>query len=1063
MLAQQHGLRIHLGPLSALKAPFCSLPLTPPSSPRPGLVRSSVHLDSMHRPLSPHSGPPPGLNASQPSPPFPPFPHGPPLGINATQPCLPFPPGLRLFPFPRPGPGPIPCSAAYSPPEPQPAHLNLSQAPLDAAYHLPFSPFTMPLIPNASGPHPFPGPRPGPNCFNSPILPTAPVSPEVKRPAANTENTKAPVTNANEPEITETKNIHHNEPQPANTKAAFKDAVTKAIMPTSAPPQKGDSPSPTPLPTQTAGYTRPSLDATTAPPVQVQKVHPQPNSPGSLHVMPLSTSLSSPSAATSPPIFSSIETELDVYAPRYVPKWLREVNKSTEVQHIQFHYSSPVDFNLYAESFLPLPILRTPDQRWVVGPQDGPHAASLPQPTIQDDILSKSDLDAASTPLAIPSDPSKQQTTAEDDGEMLLMSTLSDVERLGPRNYLDRMVGALRIELAERKRQLDNQTLFAVRLERIYMHKTMELYEFPVPGLREDRPRLTPGDVIQLRPISTVQQRWWPIVFEASVYNLDTFRGVVSIRADGLSQRLSSWGCALAPTHPIQLLETHVTFNIVWQNAVQELVSAPLGISVVGAILRQNSVFQMTQTESKPLTMASQLLDFWLFPTYEEVAFAASQDERANSVDGDGQDYAADLQFRDSRLSAQGYYDRVLNEEQMQAVEYLARYRPRLPYLIDGPPGTGKTKTICEAALQILRRQPHATILLVAPSHTAADTLALRLAAVLHPDMLFRLNAPSRGMATVPFELLSFCHTTDIEGVRTVFGLPPVGDLLRKRVVVTTTVDCALLVKCRCTNADVQRLAFFTAPLTHARKNAEDPPLHWTHLLVDEAAQGTEAELTAAIACVLPAPASERHPTLALCGDKAQLGPRIHSAKASAMGLEMSLLERLLQEPIHRNALSELRARQKRQCPNPPVTIGEEDDSDQVFEGPSRLVCALRRNYRARHPALISVPSTLWYADTLLPAAPRSYDLLGWPGFPNPQIPIAFESMINSLDVEVDDGVSWHSKFAILLAWRIRVEMLINCLESCCIGRSTRGRSCSRNCSVSDRVYNAQWDTKGPS
>ena len=51
----------------------------------------------------------------------------------------------------------------------------------------------------------------------------------------------------------------------------------------------------------------------------------------------------------------------------------------------------------------------------------------------------------------------------------------------------------------------------------------------------------------------------------------------------------------------------------------------------------------------------------------------------------------------------------------------------REPHLIFGPPGTGKTMTVVEAAWQLLRMVPASKILMVAPSNAAADVLCDRL------------------------------------------------------------------------------------------------------------------------------------------------------------------------------------------------------------------------------------------------------------------------------------------------------------------------------------------------
>jgi superfamily I DNA and/or RNA helicase len=49
------------------------------------------------------------------------------------------------------------------------------------------------------------------------------------------------------------------------------------------------------------------------------------------------------------------------------------------------------------------------------------------------------------------------------------------------------------------------------------------------------------------------------------------------------------------------------------------------------------------------------------------------------------------------------------------------------PYVLFGPPGTGKTTTLVEAILQVWRQKPNSKIVVAAPSNTAADLLASKL------------------------------------------------------------------------------------------------------------------------------------------------------------------------------------------------------------------------------------------------------------------------------------------------------------------------------------------------
>jgi superfamily I DNA/RNA helicase len=98
-------------------------------------------------------------------------------------------------------------------------------------------------------------------------------------------------------------------------------------------------------------------------------------------------------------------------------------------------------------------------------------------------------------------------------------------------------------------------------------------------------------------------------------------------------------------------------------------------------------------------------------------------------------------------------FDRFLQS----AVSSIARHQFLVPYLISGPPGTGKTRTVVETVLQILRVQPEACILLCAPSNPATDTLVLRLKNHLTPDQMFRLNDQSRNLAGVPNSMRHYC------------------------------------------------------------------------------------------------------------------------------------------------------------------------------------------------------------------------------------------------------------------------------------------------------------------
>lgn len=148
----------------------------------------------------------------------------------------------------------------------------------------------------------------------------------------------------------------------------------------------------------------------------------------------------------------------------------------------------------------------------------------------------------------------------------------------------------------------------------------------------------------------------------------------------------------------------------------------------------------------------------------------------------------------------QSFFDQVLNWEQKKAVEAVCEGKyGKLPYLISGPPGTGKTKTIIETALQLLKNtSAHGHILLCAPSDPAADTLVHRLRQHLNTSEVLRLNRPGRTFAEVPGVVLPYCSIEN-----DTFTLPAFQELMKYRVVVTTCRDSSLLAQARTTNSDL--------------------------------------------------------------------------------------------------------------------------------------------------------------------------------------------------------------------------------------------------------------------
>lgn len=295
----------------------------------------------------------------------------------------------------------------------------------------------------------------------------------------------------------------------------------------------------------------------------------------------------------------------------------------------------------------------------------------------------------------------------------------------------------------------------------------------------------------------------------------------------------------------------------------------------------------------------------------------------------------------------------------MKAVDAIvSRNFGSVPFLISGVPGSGKTKTLVECALQLLRflGDVEQHILICAPSNPAADTLALRLSKYLGRQELFRMNGYVRTFGEVADALMPFTYTND-----ETFSLPDFKTMMKFKVVVTTCHDADILVRARLTNADLMKLVFETtlpvAPGTHL---TPEKALHWTTLIVDEAAQATEPAVCVPLTVVAspfsiePSEGKSAFPVVVMAGDQHQLGPRVFSTDTA---LSVSVFERLSSRPIYsdhpfsrRNA-----GRYKRL-------------TKEMLPIPRAAFTNLIRNYRS-HPSILAIPSVLFYSDSLVPCA----------------------------------------------------------------------------------------------
>ena len=123
---------------------------------------------------------------------------------------------------------------------------------------------------------------------------------------------------------------------------------------------------------------------------------------------------------------------------------------------------------------------------------------------------------------------------------------------------------------------------------------------------------------------------------------------------------------------------------------------------------------------------------------------------------------------------------------------------------------------------------------------------------------------------------------------------------MRLKIVVTTCRDAETLVKARVSNQDLCTLQQRLQAAIHPDGEQIRTQLHWTGLLMDEAAQATEVEALIPLSIVAPPHdhklAEHELPVFVMAGDQHQLGPRTAS---KTLAMQTSLFERLLDRPFY--------------------------------------------------------------------------------------------------------------------------------------------------------------------
>ncbi|XP_044049108.1 RNA helicase Mov10l1 [Siniperca chuatsi] len=492
-------------------------------------------------------------------------------------------------------------------------------------------------------------------------------------------------------------------------------------------------------------------------------------------------------------------------------------------------------------------------------------------------------------------------------------------EVLSPSNMHSRFSTLIWLEELHAERELREFTINGAILRKgaVYLH-------LEVLGLAEGRPNLNIGDRIVLK-----KPRSDGVVMEYVGYVTEINDEDVSLRVNSDFQR-SYLGEPLDVEFSYNRLTMRRCHNALDQTKQFGEILFPSRVTV-----------QTPQWTGKWIDESGQN------KTMEDNEAPAMENGKVSSISINMKSKAT--QTKDGRLPSKPipskghFFNPDLNPPQREAVKRIlaGECRP-IPYVLFGPPGTGKTITLIEAILQVYHFMPSSRVLVCTPSNSAADLICIRLhhSGFLHAASLARVNASSRQDESIPEVLRLYSRA---------------GEDIR--------------------HASFHRIVVSTCSSAGMFHNIGLQVGHFTHLFLDEAGQATEPESLIPMSLV-----SERDGQIVLAGDPCQLGPVVKSKLATAFGLGVSLLERLMANPLY---------------------------SRQDWGYNPKLVTKLMYNYRS-HEALLTLPSKLFYQGELCFKAPRAIvdSLCHWKTLPKKGFPLLLHG-VRGTEMREGNNPSW--------------------------------------------------------
>lgn len=279
------------------------------------------------------------------------------------------------------------------------------------------------------------------------------------------------------------------------------------------------------------------------------------------------------------------------------------------------------------------------------------------------------------------------------------------------------------------------------------------------------------------------------------------------------------------------------------------------------------------------------------------------------------------------------------NKEQQKAVRNIVnRSSFPSPYIVFGPPGTGKSTTIIEAIAQIVKLKPKAHILVTTRSNAACDDIGNRLLKYVSVNKVLRIYSPAldrkpemidkvlEPISNFRSRHLCLCKSRNCPEIQPCDD-PTYEEFYTSRVIISTLVSCGRIV------------------------SAGIKSDHFDYIFIDEAASESEQYTLIPIAGLGTNQQSVRA-QIVLSGDHKQLGPIVIPKFCQKMGMEKSMMERMMET----NKLY-LRSPTYNQ----------------------KFVTQLKKNYRS-HPALLEFSNANFYDSQLEAMCPRDIAnfAVGW-------------------------------------------------------------------------------------